>query len=589
MKLYDFLLPRKGICEDPRLFYHVISGHVSDTGGALAMSACSSISLDTFFNCFSASKYCKYTNLNSVTVRLELQGDFDVRIEAVAYSGTVTLEQRRMQKSGFFTVNLADCPSVSYLTVRMTALEDGVFYGGGYEGEAAQRFVKTGIVICTFRREQYVKANLERIRAYAEKNPDIKKKLHVFVVDNGNTLGKEIENELVTLIPNPNLGGSGGFSRGMYEVHKREKEGFTHMLLMDDDIVFYPETLEKTFSFLAIAKEKYADLCIGAGMMRLDKPYFQHEFGAFWGGWRVFAYNGQIDLRNPSAILANERIYNPEYSAWWYMCMPAANVKKYGLPLPMFIKGDDVEYGLRACRHIVVLNGIGVWHEPFNLKFSAELEYYIKRNEAILSSLYSPEQNAISLFKKLLRAAAYQIVCFRYDWAEMYFRAYRDFLKGADYINAIDMPELHKELRSHNAKSVSKAELLKMLGREEILPTKLNEKQSVRRLKYTLNGYLIPRFFYRFCEYNNQGMRIQDATNLKLRGFYCTNEVLIYNPHTETGYMVRLKKRMLFRFGFELIELFFKLVFGYRKAAATYQGKLEELSSIQSWEKKFFR
>lgn len=589
MKLFDFLLPREDICAETRLFYQVISGHVEQKDGALAMSACSSIGMDTFFNCFSAAKYYKYTNIKTLTVRLDLEGDFDVRVEAVAYSGTVTLERRRMQTSGSFTVELADLPSVSYLTVRLTALEDGVFYGGGYEGDALPKPVKIGIVICTFRREQYVKANLERIRAYAEKNADIKEKLHVFVIDNGNTLGKDIENELVTLVPNPNLGGSGGFSRGMYEVYNRAGEGFTHMLLMDDDIVFYPETLEKTLAFLSVAKEKYADLCVGAGMMRLDKPYFQHEFGAFWGGWRVFAFNGQIDLRNPSAILANERIYDPEYSAWWYMCMPVSNVKKYGLSLPMFIKGDDVEYGLRACKHIVMLNGVGVWHEPFNLKFSAELEYYIKRNEAILSALYSPEQNALSLFRKLVRAAAYQLVCLRYDWAEMYFRAYRDFLKGADYINAIDMPELHKELRAYNAKPLSKAEIQKLLGKEEVEPTPLNDKQSFKKLKYTLNGYLIPRFLYKYCEYNRGGMRVQDATNLKLRGFYCADEVLIYNPYTENGYKVKLKKRMLFKFGYELIELFFKLVFGYRRAAATYQGKLEELSSVKTWETKFFR
>jgi len=588
MKLFDFLLPREGICTETRLFYHVISGHVVCENGAVAMAACSSVSFDTFFNCFSASKYYKYTELKNVTVRLELEGDFDVRIEAVAYSGNTLLEQRRMQKGGNFLIDLSRLPPVSYLTVRLTAIEDGILYGGGYEADAQPKHIKTGIVICTFRREQYVKANLDRIRAYAASRPEIKEKLHVFVIDNGNTLGKELENDMVTLIANPNLGGSGGFSRGMYEVSNRADEGYTHMLLMDDDIVFYPETLEKTLAFLSVAKQKYSDLCVGAGMMRSDKPYFQHEFGAFWGGWRVFAYNGQTDLRNPSAVLANERVFNPEYSAWWYMCMPLSHVKKYGLALPMFIKGDDVEYGLRACKHVVVMNGIGVWHEPFNLKFSAELEYYIKRNEAILSAVYSPEQNARSLFRKLWRATAYQLVCERYDWAEMYFRAYRDFLKGADYINKIDMPALHKELRTYNAKAIPKAELQKMLGLEEIKPTILNNKQSFRLLKYTLNGYLIPRCFYKYCEYNRQGLRVQDATNLKLRGFFCTDEVLIYNPNTESGYMTKLKKRMLFKFGFELIGMFFKLVFGYRKAAATYQGNLEKLSSIESWKPKFF-
>ena len=35
------------------------------------------------------------------------------------------------------------------------------------------------------------------------------------------------------------------------------------------------------------------------------------------------------------------------------------------LPLPLFIKCDDAEYGLRNIRHITALNGVGLWHKGF--------------------------------------------------------------------------------------------------------------------------------------------------------------------------------------------------------------------------------
>lgn len=34
------------------------------------------------------------------------------------------------------------------------------------------------------------------------------------------------------------------------------------------------------------------------------------------------------------------------------------------------IRGDDIEYGLRNCKRLVTLNGICVWHEPFESKYS---------------------------------------------------------------------------------------------------------------------------------------------------------------------------------------------------------------------------
>ena len=48
-----------------------------------------------------------------------------------------------------------------------------------------------------------------------------------------------------------------------------------------------------------------------------------------------------------------------------------ALVEKVGLPLPVFIRGDDVEYGLRLYMRgvdTIVMPGIAVWHEPFYLK-----------------------------------------------------------------------------------------------------------------------------------------------------------------------------------------------------------------------------
>ena len=89
--------------------------------------------------------------------------------------------------------------------------------------------------------------------------------------------------------------------------------------------------------------------------------------------------------------------------------------KKFGLSLPFFIKYDDVEYCIRACKNIVLLNGVGVWHEAFDIKSTSDLEYYHRRNELILASIYSPKQNAFSYFRKLIFETAKLLVCMKYQ------------------------------------------------------------------------------------------------------------------------------------------------------------------------------
>lgn len=56
--------------------------------------------------------------------------------------------------------------------------------------------------------------------------------------------------------------------------------------------------------------------------------------------------------------------------------------------MPFFIKGDDVEYGMRAAEELILMSGIAVWHQDFAGKYTGILEYYIKRNLAIVSSLW---------------------------------------------------------------------------------------------------------------------------------------------------------------------------------------------------------
>ncbi len=78
------------------------------------------------------------------------------------------------------------------------------------------------------------------------------------------------------------------------------------------------------------------------------------------------------------------------------MCLiPTAVIREIGLSLPMFIKWDDAEFGLRAGEAgypTVTLPGVAVWHVPWTEKDDTLdwQAYFHERNRLISALLHSP-------------------------------------------------------------------------------------------------------------------------------------------------------------------------------------------------------
>ena len=102
-----------------------------------------------------------------------------------------------------------------------------------------------------------------------------------YLIDNGKTLGQNENivsavakfNGIVSVIPNMNAGGAGGFTRGMLEALKeKRKKALTHILLMDDDAIFMPDLFVRVYGFLTTLKEKYRAITLGGTLLREDYP-----------------------------------------------------------------------------------------------------------------------------------------------------------------------------------------------------------------------------------------------------------------------------------------------------------------------------
>ena len=88
------------------------------------------------------------------------------------------------------------------------------------------------------------------------------------VIDNSQNISRD-EAQGITLIPNNNLGGSGGFTRGL--LHLKDEGSFTHCLFMDDDASCEVESIRRCYHLLQFAvTERFA---VSGVLMRELEPY----------------------------------------------------------------------------------------------------------------------------------------------------------------------------------------------------------------------------------------------------------------------------------------------------------------------------
>ena len=82
-----------------------------------------------------------------------------------------------------------------------------------------------------------------------------------------------------------------------------------------------------------------------------------------------------------------------DYNGWWMCMIPRQVAEELGQPLPLFIKWDDADYGLRAGEHgyrTVTLPGTAIWHMAWSDKDDAIdwQAYFHLRNRLVVSALH---------------------------------------------------------------------------------------------------------------------------------------------------------------------------------------------------------
>lgn len=455
----------------------------SEDDGSLAFEG--TIGFLTYFNALSCLKWRKYTNAGPLWLHLELAGDpcdvemigvreddvppemapdplgdpvaSEIKCEIGETSNGVT---DRFEGSAEFTVlevPVKDTGLVlagfNLLSKGATALRNAYWFTEVEEDSILP--IKLALATTTFKKEQYVVPNIEAVKREVLGGDDaIASAFHMYVVDNGSTLdAASLSDEGITVIPNANVGGAGGFARGMIAALEGEEvpDGFdfTHVLLMDDDVTVFPESFKRTFNLLSLARDEYKDAFINGAMLQAHRPNAQFEDVAFVmksGAYR--RVKGNLFMDAIADIAVNEVIdveVPNAYGAWWYSCIPVSAIKANGLPLPVFFRCDDVEYGMRCKPTYMTMNGICVWHDAFDDRFRASVDgYQYMRNFPIVMA----SSGNVNLTPHMLRAARMTLLFVRslgYETAELILDGLEDYMKGPSVIMEPNGERIFKE------------------------------------------------------------------------------------------------------------------------------------------------
>ena len=586
--LQRLVLPRAETTEP--LLYVRAQGDVSFANETALLVKGAEISFDTSFGVFAAGRWRRLTSVDCLSVTVHASGSG--RIELVGVRSAVRglsvreniVASAGISSSGKTTLEVPDFTKSSIGTyfVRVSAEQSDVVVSGGQwtTTTTAPREVRLSLSITTFNRQDYVKPTVAKVLQLVENVDSLRDHMRILVVDNARNISFDTApNAPISVVQNPNLGGAGGFARGI--IHLRDEGWSTHVLLMDDDITLEPEALVRTFALFTLARD--ANLCVHGAMLSEEQAWMQFEAGSKYR-WRSLyplrAIGREDDLRERKLALRDVREKKFAYTAWWYTAFPISITRDN--PLPVFVRGDDVAFGLmHTGKHSVTMNGVIVWHADFGLKNNPSSLFYEKRNFAIVDTLVFANHHWWHLARRFIALSFRNLFSMRYASVEYMIRGVRAYLAGPEALMATDHSALHDELRKVTEEKPGplSAELA------AVAITKPRPK-AIRLIGFALaiplvGGYILPKIVRR--DVLKTAPIDSRAVGLATR----YNRILYRHDRLPEGFLVERDSRRFFSLLREVCIVTKDIALNYRRLKREYKAAYPTLVSDASWHARF--
>jgi galactofuranosylgalactofuranosylrhamnosyl-N-acetylglucosaminyl-diphospho-decaprenol beta-1,5/1,6-galactofuranosyltransferase len=447
-----FFGPTALVPED--LYAMVERGGARRERGEVALEPHTRVSTNTYLGRFHATYWQRWTTVDAVEVRAVVSGTGRLRL--------VASDTNKVWR----IVAAQDVRDAAGREVRLTGPIDRFVDGGGMwlelSTETAGMTVRdvrwevvgpprarTDVVICTYNR---VDECLNTLAMLADDAEALSAARAVRVVDQGSDPLEtrprfaevaEALGQRLRYVRQPNLGGAGGFTRGLFDATSGAPEEHADVLFLDDDVLLEPELLVRLTAFAACTVRP---MLVGGQMLNLLHPGHLHISAERADPERLVNGIAIPDALREAYLLGRderqlpinqERRVDTEYTGWWACLIPAAVVRAVGLPLPMFFQWDDVEYGYRARAHAfpaVSLPGAGVWHADFGWKDWDEWHRYFNLRNGLITAALHTGFSVRRIARQVGLLLTTYLVGMHYGLAATLLQAVEDFLDGPDIL-----------------------------------------------------------------------------------------------------------------------------------------------------------
>lgn len=249
---------------------------------------------------------------------------------------------------------------------------------------------ETAVIICNYNGGEDTVKCIEAVIH----SKDIK--CDIYVVDNASTdgsadrIGRQFGKKVTILQNAENLGGSGGFGRGL---RMAVDEGYPYIMMLDNDAYVDRDTIKKLHRYL---EENPGVGIVGAKIMMSDDP------GRIMDYAKTIDFEAFIDRSKWCGKLDSEETQEPREcdfaAATAAMVRREVLLKCGGMDEAHFIYYDDIELGYRIKQSgykVVSLGNAKAWHKSGMTRKTSNTfaRYYLTRNRYRFFAKYMPEED----------------------------------------------------------------------------------------------------------------------------------------------------------------------------------------------------
>jgi galactofuranosylgalactofuranosylrhamnosyl-N-acetylglucosaminyl-diphospho-decaprenol beta-1,5/1,6-galactofuranosyltransferase len=420
------------------------------------------ISAGTYFNGFAASYWRRWTVVEEVTLDITVSGPgATVTVyRSMANGRSQRVDSATVTEKGAtrFEFNLSLTPFVDggwYWFDLVAGDSDAVIEEASWVADVPADRAEPGSVtvgITTMNRPDFcaklvgqigaddaVKALLDEVLVMEQGTQKVVDSKHFPAAE------KSLEGKL-RIIEQGNIGGSGGFARAQFETLKADRSKY--VLFLDDDIVAEPESILRAVTFGDLARRPSI---VGGHMFSLFSKSRLHSYGEVINRYRFWWMSPlsvepdwDFGARNLRSTRWLHRRVDVDFNPWFMCLIPTEVVREIGLSLPLFIKWDDSEYGVRAQAAgypTITPPGVAVWHVPWTDKNDALdwQAYFHQRNRFVAALLHSPFPHGGRMIRESFNHQIKHLLAMQYSTVELRHLALEDALAGPDQLHD-DLP-----------------------------------------------------------------------------------------------------------------------------------------------------